>query len=138
MPLRPAHILPMAVALSLVASLGACGSPWPQPGTGGLAERSAYANESYEKAAETIDRLTLEGGDRYAASDMVEARLLLTRARREQAGGLVDAATMDLERLKATTDRIELRLGARRGPTPLQPPSSQSASPLPPSSQAPA
>ena len=119
MPVRPAHILPTAIALALAASLGACG--WPEAGTGGLAERSAHANAAYEKAAETLDRLTVEGGDRYAAADMVEARLLLTRARREQAGGLVDAANMDLERFKAAVDRIELRLGARRGPTPLQP-----------------
>ena len=126
MMLRPAHILPAAIALALVATLGACGSPWPQAGTGGLAERSAMANESYEKAAETLDRLTVEGADRYAAADMVEARLLLTRARREQAGGLVEAATMDLGRFNATVDRIELRLGARRGPTPLQAPASQS------------
>lgn len=124
MPLRPAHILPSALALALVASLGACGG-WPEAGTGGLAERAAYANASHEKASETLDRLTIEGGDRYAAADMVEARLLLNRARREQAGGLVDAANMDLERFKAAVDRIELRLGARRGPTPLQAPLQQ-------------
>lgn len=121
MPLRPAHIVPSAIALALVASLGACGG-WPEAGTGGLAERTPYANASYEKASETLDRLTIDGGDRYAAADMVEARLLLNRARREQAGGLVDAANMDLERFKAAVDRIELRLGARRGPTPLQGP----------------
>ena len=119
MPLRPAHILPAAIGLALVASLGACNA-WPEAGTGGLAERAVQANEAFEKASETLDRLTVEGGDRYAAADMVEARLLLTRARREQAGGLVDAATMDLERFKAMAERIELRLGARRGPTPLQ------------------
>ena len=124
MPVRPAHILPTAIALALAASLGACG--WPEAGTGGLAERSAHANAAYEKATETLDRLTVEGGDRYAAADMVEARLLLTRARREQAGGLVEAAAMDLGRFNATVDRIELRIGARRGPTPLQAPASQS------------
>jgi hypothetical protein len=123
MPLRPAHVLPLSIALALAASLGACG--WPEPGGGGLAERQASPDARYDRAHETLDRLTAEGGDRYAAADMIEARLLLNRARREQVGGLGEAANLDLERFKSTIDRIEIRLGARRGPTPLQPPVQQ-------------
>ncbi len=119
--LLPRHIVPAALALAMASTVGACGAAWPEAGTGGLAERQAVGGATFDQAGETLDRLTAEGGDRYAAADMVEARLLLTRARREQAGGLIDAATMDLERFKATVDKIELRLAARRGPTPLQP-----------------
>lgn len=120
MPLRPAHIVPASVVLALAVLLGACGGPWPEAGTGGLAERHVVSDAAFDQASETLDRLTAEGGERYAAADMVEARLLLTRARREKAGGLAEAAAMDLERFKATVERIEIRLGARRGPTPLQ------------------
>ena len=119
--LLPRHIVPAALALAMAFTVGACDAPWPEAGTGGLAERHSQGGVTFDGAGETLDRLTGEGGDRYAAADMVEARLLLNRARREKAGGLGDAATMDIERFKATVERIEIRLGARRGPTPLQP-----------------
>ena len=98
------------LALGLALSAAAC--EWPQAGTGGLAERQPAQTPAIEQAGVTLDRLSAAGGDRYAAADMVDARMLLTRARREYAGGLMTAADTDLARLKVTIERIETRLGA--------------------------
>ena len=43
---------------------------------------------------------------------MVDARTLLTRARREYAGGLTTAADADMARLNVAIERIESRLNA--------------------------
>lgn len=98
-------------------SVTACG--WPSEGTGGLAERGK-AEPAFAEAIATLDSLEARGADRFAAGDLAEARLILTRARREQAGGLSAAAEQDMVRLKASFERIETRLGAAP-PTSLAP-----------------
>lgn len=98
----------LAFGLALAAS--AC--DWPQAGTGGLAERQSAPTPATEQANNTLDRLSAAGGDRYAAADMVEARTLLTRARRQYAGGLTTGADADMARLNVTIERIETRLSA--------------------------
>ena len=85
---------------------------WPQAGTGGLAERQRAPTPAIEHASTTLDRLSAAGGDRYAAADMFDARTLLTRARRQYAGGLTIAADADMARLNVTIERIETRLSA--------------------------
>lgn len=98
------------LALGLALSATAC--EWPQAGTGGLAERQRAQTPAIEQAGATLDRLSAAGGDRYAAADMVDARMLLTRARREYTGGLLAAADTNLARLNVTIERIETRLNA--------------------------
>jgi hypothetical protein len=103
-------------AFALVLSVAACG--WPSEGAGGLAERGQPATPAIEEAAETLERLASRGADRFAAGDLAEARLILARASREQAGGLTVAAEQNMVRLKASFERIERRLNAAP-PTPL-------------------
>ena len=98
----------LAFGLALAAS--AC--DWPQAGTGGLAERQRAPTPAIEQASTALDRLSAAGGDRYAAADMVDARTLLTRARRQYAGGLMIAADADMARLNVAIERIETRLNA--------------------------
>ncbi len=98
----------LAFGLALAAS--AC--DWPQAGTGGLAERQRAPTPAIEQASTTLDRLSAAGGDRYAAADMFDARTLLTRARRQYAGGLTTGADADMARLNVTIERIETRLSA--------------------------
>ena len=107
--------------LALMLTAAACS--WPEPGTGGAAERDPVSTPSLDAASASIDRLSVAGGEKYAAADMVEARLLLVRAKREQAGGLPSEASSDLARLQATIERIEMRLG--------RPPTSLAAEPQP-------
>ena len=98
------------LAFGLALSASAC--DWPQAGTGGLAERQPALTPAIEQASTALDRLSAAGGDRYAAADMVDARTLLTRARREYAGGLTTAADADMARLNVAIERIESRLNA--------------------------
>jgi hypothetical protein len=98
------------LALGLALTASAC--DWPQAGTGGLAERQRAPTPAIEQASSALDRLSAAGGDRYAAADMVDARTLLTRARRQYAGGLTIAADADMARLNVTIERIETRLNA--------------------------
>ena len=101
--------------LSLGLTLSATACAWPQAGSGGLAERQRAQTPAIEQASATLDRLAAAGGDRFAAADMVDARLILTRARREYAGGMTVAADANMTRLGTAIDRIESRLSA---PTP--------------------
>lgn len=98
--------------LMFAFALTASACDWPQAGTGGLAERQGAPTPAIEQANTTLDRLSAAGGDRYAAADMVEARTLLTRARRQYAGGLTTGADADMARLNVAIERIETRLSA--------------------------
>ena len=98
------------LALGLALSATAC--EWPQAGTGGLAERQRAQTPAIEQAGAALDRLSAAGGDRYAAADIMEARMLLTRVRREYVGGLTTAADADMARLNVAIERIETRLNA--------------------------
>jgi hypothetical protein len=109
----------LIAALALATGVTGCATPWPEGGSGGLAERDSASTPSLDAASASLDRLSVAGGEKYAAADMVEARLLLVRAKREQAGGLPSEASSDLARLQATIERIEMRLG--RPPTQLAP-----------------
>lgn len=102
------------LALGIALTASAC--DWPQAGTGGLAERQPAPTPAIEQANNTLERLSVAGGDRYAAADMFEARTLLTRARRQYAGGLTTGADADMARLNVAIGRIETRLS---GPPPV-------------------
>lgn len=110
------RLAPSLAVLALALSVAACG--WPSEGAGGLAERGQPATPAIEEASATLEKLESRGADRFAAADLAEARLILARASREQAGGLTVAAEQDMVRLKASLERIEMRLAAAP-PTPL-------------------
>lgn len=103
-----ASTLSRLAALALVLAAAAC--EWPSAGAGGMAERGRPASPAVEQAVATLDRLKAQGADRFAAADLVEARLLLNRVEREYAGGLKAAAESDLIRLNMTFEKIEQRL----------------------------
>ncbi|MFO1081039.1 MAG: hypothetical protein U1E23_10485 [Reyranellaceae bacterium] len=107
------------ILIAFALSTGVAGCGWPESGAGGLAERDSVSTPSIDAASASLDRLSVAGGEKYAAADMVEARLLLVRAKREQVGGLPSAASSDLARLQATIERIEIRLS--RPPAPISP-----------------
>lgn len=108
--MNAAEFLPRFAALALALSAAAC--EWPSAGAGGMAERGRPVTPAIEQAVATLDRLKSEGADKYAAADLVEARLLLNRVEREYAGGLKAAAESDLIRLNMTFEKIEQRLAA--------------------------
>ena len=107
--IRPRRLSALA-AIGVALCTTAC--EWPATGTGGLAERGRPADPALEQASATIERMKQSGAEKYAAADLVDARLLLTRAERESAGGLQAAAEGDLVRLNVLFERIEQRLAA--------------------------
>lgn len=100
----------LLAAAALALTVGACG--WPSSGTGGMAERGRPATPAVEQASATIERMKQSGAEKYAPADLIEARLVLTRAERELAGGLSVAAESDLVRLNVILERIDQRLAA--------------------------
>jgi hypothetical protein len=98
------------LAVGAVLSTSAC--DWPVEGAGGLAERQNSSIPAVEEAHARLDRLSEAGGEKYAAADMVEARVLLARVQRQYVGGLTTAADSDMTRLNATLDQIDERLKA--------------------------
>lgn len=93
------------VALFLCAGLVGC-VPWPEYGTGGLAERQETSSPEVIELEGRYQALVDAGGMRVAAGRMIETNLLLTRARREFAAGM----TEDGLQSAAQVDRLLLML----------------------------
>ena len=108
--MKPVSAVCRALAIGIALSAAAC--DWPSAGTGGLAERQNLSIPAVSAANARLDELSEAGGNKYAAADMVEARILLARIQRQYAGGLTTAADSDMTRLNASIDRIDRRLKA--------------------------
>ena len=102
------------IAIILWAALATCAltgcTQWPQDGTGGYAERSSAQNPRVHQLGTRYVNALATGARRYAASDVAEAELLLTRISREYASDLARDADRDAETLGLVLDRIETRV----------------------------
>lgn len=106
-PLAP--LLAAALAAGLLAG---CAS-WPEPGAGGYAERRPATEPRLAALVDRYEALRDRGAPRFVAGLADEARLLMVRAQRNHAAGLDDDFSLDLTRLAALLDRIELHLRNR-------------------------
>lgn len=104
----------LAFSCVLLSALGssAC-TPWPRHGTGGLAEQYPTASPRIVALEYRFAELVKLGGDRFMPAMMDEVRGLLTRARREFAGGLLRDADHTMHEAERYMAEVEFRL--RRG-----------------------
>jgi hypothetical protein len=77
----------LMVMLVAVAGLAGC-TPWPMEASGGLAERHATQWGAALQMDDRYQRLFNGGAVSWAPSRMMDARILLARARREHTGEL--------------------------------------------------
>jgi hypothetical protein len=107
------NVLRVAMIAAGLLAIAGC-TQWPKEGTGGMGEFQPIENERAAELDYKIQRLAALGGDRYAASDMVEARTMLIRVRRALLGGLQEDAEQDMDRIDVTIRVIQKRLGTSR------------------------
>lgn len=104
---RPIYWLAVLAFAIATAGLEGC-TAWPGPATGGLAERKPTQWPALRSLEQRHDAAVRAGGDRFAAGRMAELRLLITRAQREEEGGLLADADVSLakaDRLLAAIER---------------------------------
>jgi type IV pilus biogenesis protein CpaD/CtpE len=104
------------VVVAATTALGGC-TPWPTYATGGLAERYQTAWAPLAGLERRYDAALRAGGDRFAASRMIDTQLLLARAQREHEGGLIEDANLTLTKADGLLRNIEHDLQARKGRT---------------------
>lgn len=102
--------MPRLAILLLVASLAGGCATWPEPGTGGFAERRPVEDPGLQGLTARFEGLRQRGAERWAAGLADEARLLLIRAQRNHQAGLDDDLAEDQRRLARVLDAIEPHL----------------------------
>ena len=108
------HVLAVLCAVSLSGCAILRADPWPEKGSGGFAEWSEITDPRAYALMDRLTKLRERNAGIYAASDLAEAQLLMTRIRRELGGGLATDAAEDMDRLDEKLGVIEKRLPARR------------------------
>lgn len=104
-----ARLASAACAILVLAASGGC-TPWPAEGTGGLAERHPTSSVALVMLENRYRNVLEKGAERHAASRTVDARLLLTKARREIAADLGDDAEVTLTAADSAISDIERNL----------------------------
>jgi hypothetical protein len=105
-----------ALALICCAATSGCVTnfeSWPSAGTGGFAEWEQMSNPRVEALDAQLRQARLNGAETFAAGAYADAELLLTRCRRELAGGLQIDADADLDRLQIDVTEMNASLGKR-------------------------
>jgi hypothetical protein len=105
----------IVVALAAVTMLTAC-TPWPMQATGGLAERHALEWGAALQMDDRYQRLFHGGAVSWAPSRMMDARILLARARREHTGDLIDDAEASLRLADGILTTLEHDMAKRSQP----------------------
>ena len=111
---RPGNWLAVSALVVATVGLEAC-TAWPGPATGGYAERRPTQWAALLSVQQRHDAAVRAGAQRFAAGRIVELRLLITRAQRENEGGLLADADVTLERADRLMSLIERDLGLARG-----------------------
>ncbi len=95
----------------LLLTVSAC-TPWPDEGSGGIAERRPVESSELSALADRL-QATIERGSRNSyAAQTAEAELQLVRARRTWAAGFVEDYTTDYQVLEVLIRDIEAHVGA--------------------------
>lgn len=105
----------LLVAISVAAGLTAC-TPWPMEATGGLAERHPAHWGAALQMDDRYQRLFEDGVVGWAPSRMMDARILLARARREHTGELFEDAQASLRLADGILTTLEHDQAKRRRP----------------------
>jgi hypothetical protein len=87
----------LSLAIACVAMIGLSGcTPWPMEASGGLAERHPTHWGAALQMDDRYQHLFNNGAVSWAPARMMDARILLGRARREHTGELIDDARATL------------------------------------------
>jgi hypothetical protein len=105
----------VGVACAAALMLSGC-TPWPMQATGGLAERHALDWGAALQMDDRYQRLFHAGVVSWAPSRMMDARILLARARREHTGDLIDDAEASLRLADGILTTLEHDLAKRSQP----------------------
>jgi hypothetical protein len=109
----------LIVALATLVGLTGC-TPWPMEASGGLAERHPTHWGAALQMDDRYQRLFNEGAVGWAPARMMDARILLARARREHTGDLTDDAEATLRLADGVLVTLEHDLAKRSRPLPRQ------------------
>jgi hypothetical protein len=85
----------LSIAFVAMAGLSGC-TPWPMEASGGLAERHATHWGAALQMDDRYQHLFNNGAVSWAPARMMDARILLARARREHTGELIEDARATL------------------------------------------
>lgn len=115
-PRHPTRLSPVLISALLAVHVSAC-TPWPEYGTGGMAERHPTVSYAIMALEDRCDALSRAGAEQAVPGRMEEARLLLRRARREIAGDLLEDSDRTLGQAEMLITAIEryVRADRRRG-----------------------
>lgn len=101
------------LAMLMLPALAGC-TPWPEYGTGGLAERQPTESAAVVLLDNRYQALVAAGALRLAAGRMTEANLMLVRARREFAAGLFEDSDHSLAKADAIIASLERDIRPQR------------------------
>jgi hypothetical protein len=109
------RLLPLTV-VALVAT-GCGGISWPPEGRGGWAEHPRLTplptHDPVAVAKQRLEQIAWDGGSKLFPGRIAAVRALLTRAEREQVGGLKHDVALTLINADAALDDLAQRLPSR-------------------------
>lgn len=97
--------------LSTAATLGGC-TPWPDEGTGGIAERRPSENEELLRLERRLQDAIARGSRHSYAAQTAEAELQLIRTRRTWSAGFAEDYVTNYEVLDVLVRDIEAHVRA--------------------------
>ncbi|MBY0610789.1 MAG: hypothetical protein K2P80_01265 [Beijerinckiaceae bacterium] len=115
--------------LALPAALGAalCGAvgctPWPDEGTGGIAERRPAENDELQRLERRLEDAIARGSRHSYAAQTAEAELQLIRTRRTWSAGFAEDYVTNYEVLDVLVRDIEAHVRRLPSRDPLRDPS---------------
>lgn len=115
--IRPplSRMMLLAACLALGGCEASTFTPWPDAGTGGLAERRPSTDARIDNLSDQLVSLIARNARYYAAADTADAERLLIQLRRESEGGFGEDAEIDIARFRQKLALIERQL-PRRSP----------------------
>ena len=105
--MRGRHPLSRVFALAMMAMIGSGCTPWPDEGTGGIAERRPTENDELASLEIRLDDVIARGSRHAYAAQTAEAELQLIRTRRTWSAGFVEDYVRNYEVLNVLVTDIE-------------------------------
>lgn len=113
LPRRATPLLLLAAGLALAGCEASTFTPWPENGTGGLAERRPSTDVRIDQLSDELITLIARNARYYAAAETDDAEKLLIKIRRQSEGAFGEDAEIDIARLKLKFAAIERQLPRR-------------------------